>query len=107
MESADIAQLRNEKYNASVASIHKSHSDLMVIRVQPDKQPAPHKAGQYTLLGLGNWEPRFPGTADEPLPESERSKLVRRSYSISATVNRGLSFTLFWFVKQQLERLRR
>jgi len=28
MESADIAQLRNEKYNASVASIHKSHSDL-------------------------------------------------------------------------------
>ncbi len=86
MESADIAQLRNEKYNATVHHIHKSHSDLMVIRVKPDKAPISHKAGQYTLLGLGNWEPRFPGTTEENLPETERSKLVRRSYSISASV---------------------
>ena len=86
MESVDIAKLRNEKYNATVHHIHKSHSDLMVIRVRPDKKPIEHKSGQYTLLGLGNWEPRFPGTTEENLPETERSKLVRRSYSISASV---------------------
>ena len=86
MESVDIAKLRNEKYNATVHHIHKSHSDLMVIRVRPDKKPIAHKSGQYTLLGLGNWEPRFPGTTEENLPETERSKLVRRSYSISASV---------------------
>ena len=86
MESVDIAKLRNEKYNATVHHIHKSHSDLMVIRVRPDKKPIAHNSGQYTLLGLGNWEPRFPGTTEENLPETERSKLVRRSYSISASV---------------------
>lgn len=86
MESVDISKLRNEKYNATVHHIYKSHSDLMVIRVRPDKKPIAHKSGQYTILGLGNWEPRFPGTTEENLPETERSKLVRRSYSISASV---------------------
>ena len=85
-ESADIAQLRSEKYNATIEFIHRIHSDLMVIRVKPDKFPITHKAGQYTLLGLGNWEPRLPGVIDENLPETERAKLIRRSYSISATI---------------------
>lgn len=86
MDSEQIAQMRNEKYNASVHGLVKVHSDLMMIRIRPDKAIMSHKAGQYTLLGLGNWEPRLPGTVEEVLPEPDRAKLVRRSYSISASV---------------------
>jgi ferredoxin--NADP+ reductase len=86
MESEQIAQMRSEKYNATVHGLNKVHSDLMMIRIKPDKPIMSHKAGQYTLLGLGNWEPRLPGTMEEVMPDSERSKLVRRSYSISAAI---------------------
>lgn len=86
MDSEQIAQMRGEKYNSTVHGLSKVHSDLMLIRIRPDKPIMSHKAGQYTLLGLGNWEPRLPGTMEEVLPEADRSKLVRRSYSISASV---------------------
>jgi ferredoxin--NADP+ reductase len=86
MESEAIAQMRQEKYNATVHGLNKVHSDLMMIRIRPDKPIIPHKAGQYTLLGLGNWEPRLPETMEEVLPDTDRSKLVRRSYSISAAI---------------------
>ena len=62
MDSEAIAQMRQEKYNATVHGLNKVHSDLMMIRIRPDKPIIPHKAGQYTLLGLGNWEPRLPET---------------------------------------------
>ena len=45
-----------------------------------------HKPGQYTTLGLGFWEPRFPGCQEETLQPGDETKLARRSYSISCSV---------------------
>jgi len=81
-----ISQLKAQRYNATVVYLRKIHSDLMIIRIKPDNPLKPYKPGQYTLLGLGNWEPRMPGTQDENLPEEELAKLARRSYSISSSI---------------------
>jgi ferredoxin/flavodoxin---NADP+ reductase len=86
MTPEQIAELRRQKYNAVVAGLAKTHSDLMMIRVRPDAPPAPHKPGQYTVLGLGNWEPRFPGSQEEAPAPGDETKLARRSYSISCPV---------------------
>src|SRR5258707_12588698 len=86
MTPEQIAELRRQKYNAVVAGLAKTHSDLMTIRVKPDHPLAPHKPGQYTVLGLGNWEPRFPGAQEEALAAGDEAKLARRSYSISCPV---------------------
>ncbi len=86
MQPAEIADLRKSKYNATVAQLRKGHSDLMMLRIKPDKPLMPHKPGQYTALGLGFWEPRFPGCQDEQLVPGDENKLARRSYSISCPV---------------------
>src|SRR4051794_20296194 len=86
MQPEEIAELRKTKYNATVAQLRKGHSDLMMLRIKPDKPLMPHKAGQYTALGLGFWEPRFPGCQDENLLPGDENKLARRSYSISCPV---------------------
>jgi ferredoxin--NADP+ reductase len=86
MTPEQIAELRRTKYNASVARLEKVHSDLLIMRVRPDFKLQVHKPGQYAALGLGYWEPRFPGTAEEHLAEEENTKLARRSYSISCSI---------------------
>ena len=86
MTPEQITELRRQKYNATVARLIKVHSDLLIMRVRPDHPLQTHKAGQYTALGLGYWEPRFPGSAEENLPPADLSKLARRSYSISCSV---------------------
>jgi ferredoxin--NADP+ reductase len=86
MTPEQIADLRRQKYNATVARLVKVHGDLLIMRVRPDARLQAHKPGQYTALGLGYWEPRFPGSAEEVLPESDLAKLARRSYSISCSV---------------------
>jgi ferredoxin--NADP+ reductase len=86
MTPEQIADLRRQKYNATVAYLRKLHSDLLIFRVRPDKPLHPHQPGQYTVLGLGFWEPRTPGCAEEDLKPGEESGLARRSYSISCPV---------------------
>jgi ferredoxin--NADP+ reductase len=86
MTPQEIADLRAQKYNAQIASLRKVHSDLIVMRVRPDFPLPPHKAGQYCALGLGFWEPRFPGCQEEHLAPGDEKKLARRSYSISCSV---------------------
>jgi ferredoxin--NADP+ reductase len=81
-----VAELRQKHYNARVVSLRKTHSDLMIIRVRPDQPRQKHQPGQYTSLGLGNWEPRFPGCQDEVVPPEAEGKLVRRAYSISCSI---------------------
>jgi ferredoxin--NADP+ reductase len=81
-----IADLRRHKYNATVHHLCKLHSDLMILRVRPDFRLPQHKAGQFTVLGLGYWEPRLPGCAEETVAPGEEGKLARRSYSISHPV---------------------
>jgi ferredoxin--NADP+ reductase len=86
MTPEQIADLRRQKYNATVLRLLKVHPDLMVMRVRPDFQQPPHKPGQYSVLGLGYWEPRFPGCDEEALGPGDETKLARRSYSISCSL---------------------
>lgn len=81
----EIEQLRLEHYNATITHFDHSHEDLWVIRVQPDRADIAHRAGQYTTLGLGYWEPRVDDAAED-LADSQRQRLIRRSYSISSPI---------------------
>lgn len=89
MTPEDIAELRGRRYNGTVVSLNKLHSDLMVLRVKPDFPRPAHKPGQYCSLGLGNWEPRAEGCQVETLAPDDLTKLVRRAYSISCSVLGG------------------
>jgi ferredoxin--NADP+ reductase len=86
MTPEQIADLRRQKYNATAIRLIRVHSDLLILRVRPDKPLQAHKPGQYTALGLGYWEPRFPGSAEENLQTAGWTKLARRSYSISCSI---------------------
>ncbi len=79
----EIARLRDEHYNAEVVSVRQIHEDLMILRVVPDQGPLCFEPGQYTLLGLGAWEPRVDSVPIGHSSDSRLSKLVRRAYSIS------------------------
>jgi ferredoxin--NADP+ reductase len=86
MTPDQVADLRKQRYNGTLVYRKSIHSDLMIIRVKPDF-PRPHyRAGQYCALGLGYWEPRVEGCQDEPLKPEDRTKVVRRSYSISSSI---------------------
>ncbi len=78
-----IAEQRTKRYNGTVTSVKKSHSDLMTIRVKSDFPRPAHLPGQYCTLGLGNWEPRMPGCQEENLKPDDEAKVTRRAYSIS------------------------
>lgn len=54
MTPEQVAELRQKRYNATVARIDKSHTDLARFRVKPDFPLQPHSPGQYTTLGLGS-----------------------------------------------------
>jgi ferredoxin/flavodoxin---NADP+ reductase len=80
-----IEELRTRHYNATITHFERTHSDLWVLRVEPDHGDVNHDAGQYASLGLGYWEPRADGATDPDL-ERKWENLVRRSYSISSPV---------------------
>src|SRR5712691_7345806 len=86
MTPEEISDLRRKRYNATAVYLHKPNPDLMILRARPDWVVPDHLPGQYTSLGLGNWEPRFPGSQDEDLKPGDEAKLVRRAYSISHPV---------------------
>lgn len=81
-----IAESRTKRYNGTVLSVKKAHSDLMMIRVKSDFPRPNHLPGQYCTLGLGNWEPRMPGCQDENLKPEDEAKVVRRAYSIGCAI---------------------
>jgi ferredoxin--NADP+ reductase len=82
----EIADLRRRRYNATVASIHKIHPDLMILRARPDFPRPDHRPGQYCTLGLGMWEPRFPGCQEEVRKAGDEGRVVRRAYSLSSSI---------------------
>ena len=86
MTSEELSRLRDEKYNASIVHLDRVHHDLVIMRVRPDLPRPAHKPGQYTVLGLGYWEPRHEGCQAEQLDPLFLSRLARRSYSISCSV---------------------
>lgn len=86
MTTENVADLRSKRYNATVVYLAKPNPDLMIIRVRSDFPRPLHDPGQYTTLGLGLWEPRFPGSQDENLKPGDETKVARRAYSISCSV---------------------
>jgi ferredoxin--NADP+ reductase len=69
-----------DDYNARVLDIRRVHDDLLVMRIAPDPDVRlSYDAGQYTVLGLGAWEPRDDGLR----PREPANGLVRRAYSYS------------------------
>ena len=79
----EIKALREQHYNATLTEIHELNPELWIIRVKPDKELPPYKPGQYTTLGLGDWEPTNDPANNEDANENLKSKLVRRAYSMS------------------------
>lgn len=86
MTLEEIAEFRQRRYNGTVVLLRKPNPDLMILRVRPDFGVPPHQPGQYTSLGLGTWEPRFPGCQDENPADAGAKKLVRRAYSLSCPI---------------------
>jgi ferredoxin--NADP+ reductase len=86
MTDDQVGELRRKHYNATLVGLRRAHEDLAVMRVRPDYSRPPHTPGQYSTLGLGNWEPRHPGAQEEDLKPGEELRLVRRAYSISCSV---------------------
>lgn len=82
----EISDARQRRYNGTVVWLRKANPELMVVRVRPDFPRPAHRAGQYCSLGLGNWEPRFPGCQAEDLKPGDEAKVVRRAYSISNSI---------------------
>ena len=78
--------LRRQHYNATVASMQKPNADLMILRIRPDAPVPAHKPGQYSTIGMGQWEPRAPGCQDETPTGADESKLIRRAYSLSCSI---------------------
>ena len=74
----EIRALRQKHYNATVVRLRKPHPDLLMMRVRPDFPLPPHQPGQYSTLGLGYFEPRFPGCQPEDLHAGDEAKLARR-----------------------------
>ncbi len=86
MNPEEIAQLREARYNATVVSVDRIHSDLMILRVRPDFPRPAYKAGQYCSLGLGYWEARVPECQNESLTDDDRRRIVKRAYSVSSSI---------------------
>jgi ferredoxin--NADP+ reductase len=86
MTSEQMEELRQKHYNATLVWQRRANPDLAVMRVRPDFPLPVHKPGQYSTLGLGNWEPRVPRCQDETLSPNEEMRLVRRAYSIGCSV---------------------
>lgn len=86
MTPEEVANQRRNLYNATLVRLRKTNPDLMILRVCPDYPLPAHQPGQYTTLGLGYWEPRFPGCQEETLKPGDEARLIRRSYSISCPV---------------------
>jgi ferredoxin--NADP+ reductase len=83
LSEAEMFRLRQEHYNAELIDVIPIHEDLRILRVQPDEGVRPFLPGQYTVLGLGYWEPRFEDIPDKPRDESELRRVCKRAYSIS------------------------
>lgn len=80
-----IQELRQE-YNAQVVYRRLVNEDLLILRVRGDSGIPRIVPGQYTILGLGNWEPRIDGVPRGILAQGGKPALLRRAYSVSCPV---------------------
>jgi ferredoxin--NADP+ reductase len=82
----ELARLREQEYNATITHVRRHHDELAILRIRPDFPIPPHRAGQYTSIGAGYWEPRVPGCQPEVLQPDQFNKVIKRAYSISCSV---------------------
>jgi ferredoxin--NADP+ reductase len=79
--------LREQYYNATIYWIREHNPDLWVMRIKPDEPIEPFKAGQYTTLGLGYWEPRADDVSEDfDADPGQLEKMARRSYSVASSI---------------------
>lgn len=79
--------LRDQNYNSTITQIREHNPDLWVMRVRPDEPMEHFKAGKYTTLGLGFWEPRADHVMEDFDEDPDRlEKMARRSYSVSSSI---------------------
>ena len=83
ISSEQVQALRQQHYQATLVSRRVIHEELAILRVRPDAPLHAHRAGQYTTLGLGMWEPRHPLAVPEVIKPGNETHLIRRQYSIS------------------------
>ncbi|TWU35061.1 ferredoxin--NADP reductase [Novipirellula artificiosorum] len=86
LSAAQIHELKEKYYNATIVDRVDTHRDLARFRIRPDKPFPPFEPGQFVSLGIGNWEQRVPGTQKEELTEKDWAKCIQRAYSISCPV---------------------
>lgn len=79
----DYEQLRKELYNAKVVGLTCANDDLILLRVRHDDGQLDFLPGQYTVLGLGDWEPQLEGTRTADPVDPHKPGLIKRAYSIS------------------------
>ena len=60
----EVDELRRANYNAEVLDFIRIHEDLAILRICPDWKETHFSPGQYTVLGLGYWEPRVAGVQE-------------------------------------------
>jgi len=82
----EVARLRAKHYNASVVAVGDVNPGLRILRVRPDWGRLEFQAGQYTVLGLGDWEPSIGEPVATPLGEAQDGQLIRRAYSVSSSL---------------------
>ena len=86
LPSEETDRLRRLHYNAALEKVFEVHPELRILRVRPDDGVPVFEPGQYTALGLGNWEPRVADTQEETLTPEQQTKMARRAYSISCSL---------------------
>ncbi|HUG92113.1 MAG TPA: ferredoxin--NADP reductase [Planctomycetaceae bacterium] len=70
-------------YNSQLVGAVAVHESLRILRVRPDWGRFQYQPGQYTVLGLGDWEPCVGQAA--PAPDGT-GRLIQRAYSCSASL---------------------
>jgi len=81
-----IDDLKNEFYNAKVSRLVQVTPNLIRLVIRPAGSPLPFTAGQFTSLGLGNWEPSIAGYEEESSSEPLKPAILRRAYSICSPI---------------------
>ena len=77
----EIERLRAKHYNASVVAVRDVNAGLRILEILPDWGRLAFQAGQYTVLGLGAWEPCV---GERDATAAGNRQMVLRAYSISS-----------------------
>jgi ferredoxin--NADP+ reductase len=84
LSDEQVAALRAEHYNATITHLSLVNDGLVRLRVRLDSgEPLGYDPGQYTTLGMGNWEPRHELADPETHDEKTIRRLAKRAYSVS------------------------